>query len=90
MYYRLAALPPAWMESRLFLIEDRIGRLYMFDPADRSLERVEDSEASALMLWYDLSQAHSWYSRAELTLRISPKASHGRITPRRDRLAHSN
>ncbi len=81
MNYRLAALPPDWMESNLLLIEDQVGQLYMFDPEDESLERVERAEASALMLWYDLSEARSWYSRAELTLRLTSRDRDTRTTP---------
>jgi len=60
------ALPQAWTNVELFILEDRIGRLYLFDPREDHLERLDDRDANLLVQWYEFSQSYTWHARAEL------------------------
>jgi hypothetical protein len=71
MYYRLAALPPAWIEVQLFILEDRVGRLFLLDPAAERLDRLDPIDANLLMQWYELSQVVSWHSLLQITQMLS-------------------
>ncbi len=66
MLYRLAALPYAWMDSDTFILEDRVGGLYLFEADQDRLERLNSEDANLLMSWYELSQSFTWHSRVEL------------------------
>jgi hypothetical protein len=75
MYYRLAALPPDWLDADLFVIEDRAGRLYLFDPRHDHLDRLEPDRANLLVQWYEMSQSFDWHSRAEFVRLLSPSSA---------------
>ena len=65
MEYRLAALPHSWASADVFILEDRIGRLYLFEPNGDRLERLPDQDANLVMQWYELSQSFTWHTRPE-------------------------
>ncbi|MEX1158641.1 MAG: hypothetical protein WEC79_06910 [Thermomicrobiales bacterium] len=71
MYYRLAALPPTWIEVQLFMLEDRVGRLFLLDPSLERLERLDPADANVLMQWYELSQTVSWHLLPKITRMLS-------------------
>jgi hypothetical protein len=71
MFYRLAALPPAWVEAPLFILEDRVGRLFLLDPTTGRLDPLDPTDANMLMQWYELSQVASWYSLPRITQILS-------------------
>ena len=73
MYYRLAALPPTWIETQLFILEDCVGRLFLLDPSGEHLERLHPADANVLMQWYELSQVGSWHSLPRITQMLSTK-----------------
>lgn len=66
MVYRLAALPPGWVETQVYILEDQIGRLYEFDPILDYLEQLEPNDANLIMQWFELSQTFTWHRREEL------------------------
>jgi hypothetical protein len=83
MMYRLAALPRSWVNTDVCMLEDRVGRLYQYDPDSDILERLDTADANLLMQWYELSQSFTWHERDDLS-RIFATASN-----RADRLANS-
>jgi len=79
MHYRLVAFPPSWMDVKLLLVEDRVGRLYLFNPASESLDLVFDDEIQSLIQWFDLSQTLTWYTCSELTRTLLTTSNRVRI-----------
>jgi hypothetical protein len=66
MRYRLAALPRSWVNADICMLEDRVGRLYQYDPDQDTLERLAPDDANLLMQWYELSQSFTWHAREDL------------------------
>jgi hypothetical protein len=81
MLYRLVALPRGWMDSYEFILEDRVGTLYLFDAGRDHLQRLDPGDANMLMQWYELSQSFSWHSRADLVPMLAlRRSSQARVT----------
>ena len=60
------------MGAGSYVVEDRLGRLYLLDPILGRLEPLDPVEANVLAEWYEFSQSYCWKSRSELIRTLSP------------------